>query len=387
MEKINLIHLANFNSTNIGNGALISGLESTMNEDFEGSINWLREPWDNYTFKDLDFDSGFVEKVNSSDGLVVGGAVAFNGRDYNDRTGSRFELPFDLWPKIEKPIIFYGLSYRHWEGQTYHHLDKLKTFVKLCLETENITLTVRNDGTKEWMGKTLELDISSVKEVPDSAVFVENTGDSSYYPELKEDKRNVILSFNDEDAVSRFGQKYKTDLPYSEARIRAIDGYVETIEALASNYKDLNFILCPHYFDDYKMMSDFLEKVTPKVAHQRMVSTGLNSVKDTSYFYGRYFKADMAISMRVHSMSPSIGLNTPMVAYTTQDRMENFMKRIGLENAMVDAFDVNCGDKLRERAFYTMENKKEVKSNFSEVRDNLRSEARKFHLELRELLS
>ncbi|HEB94203.1 MAG TPA: hypothetical protein ENI94_12220, partial [Gammaproteobacteria bacterium] len=121
-----LVHLANFNSTNVGNGALIHGLEKTMEEDFSISIDWKREPWDDYTFGLRDFDQDFVDKINQSDGLIVGGAVTFNGRDYNDRTGTRFELPFQYWNKIKKPVVFYGLSYRCWKGQEYHHLDKLK---------------------------------------------------------------------------------------------------------------------------------------------------------------------------------------------------------------------------------------------------------------------
>ena len=89
-KRFLLIHLANTNSTNIGNGALIDGLESTIEEDFPVPVKWLREPWDDYTFGFTDFDEAFVNKVNSSDGLIVGGAVAFNGRNYNQYTGTRF---------------------------------------------------------------------------------------------------------------------------------------------------------------------------------------------------------------------------------------------------------------------------------------------------------
>ena len=37
-KKLKLIHLANFNSTNIGNGALIKGLENVFSEDFNKEI-------------------------------------------------------------------------------------------------------------------------------------------------------------------------------------------------------------------------------------------------------------------------------------------------------------------------------------------------------------
>jgi len=99
-QQLNLIHLANLNSTNIGNGALIYGLERIVNEDFPVKINWHREPWDDYTFEFKDFDQSFVDLVNMSDGLFVGGAVAIHGRRYVRNAGMRFDLPAHLWAKF-----------------------------------------------------------------------------------------------------------------------------------------------------------------------------------------------------------------------------------------------------------------------------------------------
>lgn len=383
-QNLNLIHLANFNSTNIGNGALISGLESTVVEDFTSKVNWMREPWDNYTFGLVDFDETFVKKVNASNGLFVGGAVTFNGRDYNNRTGTRFELPFESWSKLERPVVFYGLSYRHWKGQTYHHLDKLKKFIEISLENKKITFSVRNDGTKEWIKDLLDIDSAEIVEIPDSAIFVQHEGHKHYYPEIAEDRINIILSFNDEDAANRFSQKTKS--PFEEVRKKVISNYAYVVKEVASRYKNVNFILCPHYFDDYKMLSDLIESLPPRLAHQQLVSTGLNSVKDTSYFYGRYSRATMAISMRVHSMSPCIGLGVPMVAFTTQDRMENFMKRIGLGDHMVDALGENSGEKLLSRVLSILEDQNSTREKFKTVRSNLRREASEFHGKLEKFI-
>ena len=68
-NKLKLIHLANFNSTNIGNGALIKGLENIFSEDFGKEIDWICEAWDDYTFGFKDFDEEFVKFVNQYDGL------------------------------------------------------------------------------------------------------------------------------------------------------------------------------------------------------------------------------------------------------------------------------------------------------------------------------
>jgi polysaccharide pyruvyl transferase WcaK-like protein len=372
-----LVHLANFHSTNIGNGALVSGLESTMEQDVSFPIQWEREAWDDYTFRKLDFDDRFVNKVNASDGLVVGGAVTFNGREYNDRTGTRFELPFELWEKIKKPVIFYGLSYRHWPGQTYHHADKLTKTIEGILNSKNMVLALRNDGTKQWLKGITGIDSEDILEVPDSAVFVQAA--ASKYPEIVEGMRNIIVSFNDEDSTHRYADSRHT-------REAVVESIVFVLEKLAERFA-INIILCPHYFDDFRMMSAFIERIKPRLAHQNMVATGLCRVKDTSYFYGRYMKADLAISMRVHSMSPCIGLGVPMVALTTQDRMSDFIARLGLQAQAVDAFDAKAPSLLYDKALYSLEHGTEVRQAFASARACLREQARIFHQRLDTLIS
>jgi hypothetical protein len=375
-KPLKLIHLANFHSTNIGNGALISGLESTMEEDLPCPISWSREPWDDYTFGLVDFDEGFVDKVNSSDGLIVGGAVTFNGRDYNNRTGTRFELPLELWSKVTKPVVFYGLSYRHWPGQTYHHTDRLRMTIETILGSDRMLFAVRNDGTEKWLKTLTGIGGEEIIEIPDQGVFV-RAGDG-YYPELREGARNVIVSFNDEDAAYRFDQRQSVQGVRNRSRDHVIDGLVSAAERLADHFP-INLILCPHYFDDYRMMTTFLERIRPRLAHQQMVSTGLCRVKDSSFFYGRYSRVDLSISMRVHSMSPCIGLGTPMVAYTTQDRMTDFMERIGLKDLTVDAFGESARDRLYEIAKFALEHGSEVRERFLQARASLREDVRSFN--------
>ena len=356
-----------------------------MEDDLPRPIHWIREPWDDYTFRLLDFDQAFVDKVNASDGLIVGGAVTFNGRAYNNQTGTRFELPFELWGKITKPVVFYGLSYRHWQGQMYHHTDKLRMTIEKILSSDNMILAVRNDGTKKWLKELTGIDSEKIVEVPDSAVFVRSK-EEDYYPEILKGTKNIMVSFNDEDADHRFDQQYSTEGICNRSRDYVIGGLVTALERLADNFP-INLILCPHYFDDFRMISTFLERIRPQLAHQRMVSTGLYRVKDSDIFYGRYKKTDLSISMRVHSMSPCIGIGTPMVAYTTQDRMAAFMDRIGLKESSVNAFGPAAADNLYDRAKFAIENGTEVRQQFLQARTSMRADARAFHQQVHELLT
>ncbi|MBU6176803.1 MAG: polysaccharide pyruvyl transferase family protein [Bacteroidetes bacterium] len=369
-SPIELLHLANFNSTNVGNGALIQGLEYTLENDFPIEIAWRREAWDDYTFGKLDFDVEFVNKVNKANGLIVGGAVAFNGRDYNSRTGTRFELPFELWDLIKKPIIFYGLSYRCWPGQIYHHADKLKRMIEKCLSSKNIIFSVRNDGTKKWLSALTGFNLDGVVEVPDSAVFVQAKIDK--YPEIRSGACNIIVSLNDEDSAFRY------DGNLNRSRDTLLKNIANVLERLAKKYS-INIILCPHYFDDLRMIGDLIDKMKPQLAHQNIVTVGTSRVDNTSYFYGRYLSADLAISMRVHSMSPCIGLGVPMIAITTQERMTDFLESLDLGEQAVNAFASDLEEKLFNRLVYTIDNKLKVQNQFKNACKELREQTYQFN--------
>jgi len=384
-RELALLHLANFNSTNIGNGALVNGLETTMSADIPRPIRWLREPWDDYTFGLRDFDQAFVDKVNGSDGLVVGGAVTFNGRDYNTRTGTRFELPHELWDGLKKPVVFYGLSYRHWQGQIYHNVDRFKATIEKMLASPNMLLTLRNDGTRRWLKELTGIESDAILDVPDSAVFVEAEEGGSY-PELRDGVRNVMISFNDEDLAHRYDERLSIPGKLNRSRDHVVKALVSAVERLAERYA-LNIILVPHYFDDFRMLSSFIERIRPRIAHQNMVSTGLVRVEHTKWFYGRYRQADLAISMRVHSMSPCIGLGTPMVPFTTQDRMTEFLDNIGLADFGVDAFDISAADRLYEKSCHALDNPQAVTSAFAAAKQGLRQQSRDFHRTLADFLA
>jgi hypothetical protein len=392
-----LVHLANFNSTNIGNGALILGTERVLREDWNEELHFLPEPWDDYTFDLKRFDRDFVSLVNRTDGLIVGAAVALNARDYLRNAGMRLDLPYELWSTFSKPIIFYGISYRVWPFQKYYHLDQFKKAMDYILDSPAIMFSVRNDGTKDWLESLLGYSSDRIETVPDPALYVPTV--DNRHPELVEGKTNVLISLNNEDAMYRFGGRlreniWKVATPFfSEKKLIAAMKYIPGMEArkkkslkhfvraveMLSRDRDLNIILCPHYFDDYRIMSEFIDLFPARLAHQKTVSSGLLGVPRAPYFYDLYAKVDLAISMRVHSMSPAIGLATPMVAVSTQDRMTDFMDGAGLQDFIVDFFDPDLAEKLYAKLKSILINRDEVRRKFQEVRAAMRAETLRFN--------
>jgi polysaccharide pyruvyl transferase WcaK-like protein len=370
-----LIHLANLNSTNIGNGALISGTEQVLREDIP-NIQIVQEAWDDYTFGIKKFDAQFVSKVNKTDGLLIGAAVTLNGQAYQKNTGTRLELPLPLWSEIKKPIIFYGISHRHWPRQPYRNLAQFRKTFQYINTSPNIILSVRNDGTKEWLEKMLGFPMNKIEVIPDPALFV--VAQDNFHPELTQNKKNIILSLNNEDEKYRFG---------SQSRKRIVLQRIANALAEIEKSYPINIIMVPHYFDDFKAISEFIPLCPLKFPHQNIISAGMTRVQNTSYFYDLYKKADLALSMRIHSMSPAVGLGTPMLALTSQTRMTYFLKDAGISEYGVDIFNTRLENILTEKIKEILENPSRIRSKFERSKTEMRERIRGFNHNIRTFIS
>ena len=390
MKSLKLLHLANHNSTNIGNGALILGAERVLRKDLGQEINFMREPWDDYTFGLKNFDGTFVDLINhESDGLVVGAAVTLDGRAKFTHAGMRFNLPYELWSKISKPIVFYSISYRFWPYQPYHNLDQLKQAMVYILNSPKILFSVRNDGSKAWLESLLGYSSDKIVTIPDPALYVPNT--DAWHPELADGKVNILISLNNEDAMYRFGGRLREHAwrylsPLGEQWLLNVWKYVpgwrekkrQFLRRLAaaleklSKDREVNFILCPHYFEDYRMMEDFVSFCSPRLAHQLLVSCGIPRLAQTPYFYDLYAQADVALSMRVHSMTPALGVGTPLVALVSQPRMAEFMTDAELQDFAVDIFDADLTERLYGLVTYLFQHRDKVRRKMKEARSNMR---------------
>ncbi len=363
-RPLRALHLANHGSTNIGNGALVSGLERTLREDGGGAIEFVHEAWDDYTIPDATkrFGKEFVELGRGTDCVIVGAAVTFVGSKSHASTGMRFDLPVEMWDLMGCPIVFYGLSYRTWPGQDYEHKDRLKAAIRHALEGERYLFSVRNDGTRAWLSRLLDMDCSGIHEVPDPALFVE--ADETAEPwNLAPGRFNVALSLNDEDRAERFlesrsawPQRMGSHLHPSRAARRRLRRSLdkrrtfvrttaEFLDRLARSYP-VQIILCPHHHEDFRLIADLFDRCSSRLKHQIVVVNGLPRAETASRFYNFYRKVDLTLAMRVHAMSPSIGLGTPTLSLCSQSRMFEFMADAGLDEYAIDIFGDDFGERL-----------------------------------------
>ena len=363
----NFIHLVNGKSANVGNFALKSGVEQLFSNALPFNIKWTDEHWDDYSFLLKKFDINFVNLINKYDALIVSGAVAFNGRSYYKNTGCRFDIPLQLLEKINKPIIFFGLSNRVWADKEYFHLDKLKLFLNFIRNSDNCLLAVRDDGTKKCLSNLINDELDFIHKISDTGMFVKpsSTPINQY---IKKEKTNIIISFNDEDRLSRFK---------GNSRQKILNNFAILINQLCKKY-DANIILVPHYFDDYKAIGELTELIEPSIGHRYVTASGLAGLNDGKYFYSLYKEATLAISMRVHSISPSIGLNLPVIAVSSQDRITKFMTKLGLESLLVDAFTEDLVDIILIKVDKILQNREDYVKLLKKVSDKEKFDAENF---------
>jgi polysaccharide pyruvyl transferase WcaK-like protein len=97
------------------------------------------------------------------------------------------------------------------------------------------------------------------------------------------------------------------------------------------------------------------------------------------YFYDLYAKADLALSMRIHSMNPAIGIGTPVIPLVSQSRMAKFMRDAGLERRCVDVFSPSFVDDLVGAMRDALARPEVRRDELREVRDGLRERTRAFN--------
>src|SRR5205085_2751350 len=99
---------------------------------------------------------------------------------------------------------------------------------------------------------------------------------------------------------------------------------------------DLNLIFCAHDVFDIGMCYELFWLLPDRVRHRSVFASASLSNDRGRYFYDLYAKADLALSMRIHSMNPAVGLATSVVPIVSQDRMRAFMADAGLQDLVVD---------------------------------------------------
>ena len=333
MRDIEALVLANIQSPNVGNGALVTG---TLNSISEGKPELKILPklysWDQITFKESIFPEDFFTRTNESQLLLIPGAVTFNGRFDHQRGGSRLNFNVADIEKIKVPIIAQGLSYRFWNENVYPNLNELSETFSYLNSKRNCLIGLRNDGSKEWLEETVGKQLDNMPECPDPGFFVGT-------PRFGEIGKDLFISVNYEDSLNR----YKDQL-HLENTLNAL---VNCCEIFTANTNE-KVVFVPHSFEDYEMIILICKRLKPGTLHKRIRVLSIPGFENHMSIYDSYRTARAVIAMRIHSLSPAVGMRIPTFVISTQKRMTTYMKKIKLGNQITEINDESLWNKCEK---------------------------------------
>lgn len=310
-----ILYLYNLKSNNPGNSALFHGCRNIMNcliGEHESQIFDL----DILAYRKIE-QANFVDVCNQYDYVVVSGLVIFNGQIHYSRTGSKIDIDIEYLSEINSKFILLGVSSIVWEGGKgnrgdYHHIDKLKDFLKFVRNKKNFYMFYRDDDSSSLISELIG-DKTDFEQIIDPAIF-------EFYKLKNNEKKKskIFVNLNGEDFEERFPDGTNQLInPISEAINNALD-----------NKKFNNVVLQPHSPEDLYILSLLSEKISPFHYNRNLEIGGLPSSENWKYVYERYYsECSLLISMRIHSINPACAMGVPTICVPSSRRIYYFANK------------------------------------------------------------
>jgi polysaccharide pyruvyl transferase WcaK-like protein len=373
--SLRVLHAATHDH-NIGDGALVAGMQATLREDLGREIDF--EPLDVLAAK-LSGRRNMLPDVEPGelderyDLVLVGGGGMIEGGKGNYLSGINFNFRLELLEKTTVPWVFYALGFNHFRRSVFFHKRRLARLIEL-VDRRGLLFSVRNDGSRQRLERLLG-PLPAVRSIPDPGLWVPTR--PSPRPELAEDRPNLLVQLAGDRPRKRFGRRLRRSL----ARLAAV------LCDLADR-RGVRLVFAPHLLGDLPLYAALLEAMPVRVVREACtLGPVLKGAAAAPDFFELYRRADLVVGMRGHSVICAVGLGTPVVGLATHDKVGGFLAEVGLEDWAVDLdLDPTLGS-LPALLEALLDDLGTARRRLSEVRPRLREETRRFHREIAALLA
>lgn len=349
MKKI--LHIASF-AGNIGDQANQNGFRNMfmrhVDENVEFTSLEIRKFYRNVN--EAKFDEDFIKLANTFDLVVFGGGGFFEiCWDYSC-TGTTIDMSIEDISSIKAPIVFNGIGLRTTYATTTEQIEKFRSFLRYCINSDRILVSLRNDGSYKNLIEFVGMEYSTnVLRVPDGGFFVE-TPQYNHYRFITSG-RYITVNLAGDDLEHRFAtiEHYHSFTRYL-ARL---------LDDIMKETTDISIVFVPHIFDDYKFIYSVIDAMAEENKRTRVccVACYPGEEKIGLETIGLYEKAELSIGMRYHANVCPIGMNTPSIGISTEDRVCDLFKEVGLEKYCVDIRTSEYEDELRNKCYNVIRNK------------------------------
>jgi polysaccharide pyruvyl transferase WcaK-like protein len=399
-----IVHIAS-HTTNIGDGALVKGMQSTLPADLETDIKFIDHCITDFLYNKISFDQRYVDWLNdNADLLLIGGGGFIMGKK-RETSGIALPVEIETLKTIKIPIVVYAIGYNLFFGERLQNARALSALIAEIRDLGGL-FSVRNDGSKERLQNEIGADAaSSLWEVPDPGAFVPI--EPMLHPQIDTSRRNIVLQLAGDRLANRIGPasaepRKNSRRPFGLFKKRRKEEApdVAPVWAAIANAcnriganEDVNFVIAPHIYDDLSVADDFVSaarKVRPPIHFSALrveVAGVLRGTRHASGYFDLYRQADLVVGMRGHSMIVAVGVGTPSVGIVSHPKVAGFLRECDLENWSADIAAANLEDALVEKIGSLLEDGSEWKSRRAAAMEKMVEKRKDFHREIKRLLT
>lgn len=351
---IKILHVASFIG-NIGDNANHQGFYNQLRSkigNFKITKFEIREVfWGN-----IFFDYDFATLCNKYDLIVFGGGNFFELWVDHSETGCSININEKVLSKITTPIVFNSLGVDPAQGASKIALKKFRKFLDLCIASDNIILSCRNDGAYKNLITHVGADYAShFFNIYDAGFFV--SPKHYFHSELNTRKKNILFQLAGDMLDIRFSD--------SISEINSDEFTTYMAKVILELSKENHIILCPHIYKDMSIINDVISKLPDKIIRNNISITPLvQNFSGADYIFDLYRQTDLNVATRFHGNVCSLGMERKTLGLVNYKQIEALYDDLDLSELTIDVRKNNFSEILLKKIYYQLTSETFPSRNF-----------------------
>jgi polysaccharide pyruvyl transferase WcaK-like protein len=340
-----------YGSRNIGDSAILLGLKELIH-----NVNKGKEVYIRVLSTDVDYTSthgvtgkraliksdifkilpwfNIIQVFRESDRVIISGGTPIFDFSHAIRT-----LYFFLPIVFRKPYYFFGIGVK--PIKSFYG----KKYIPYVLRKSK-HISVRDEGSQDIL-RELGLPNDKINLTADSALFAKPASQDEInsvlrHYDIKENESTLIIAprFLSSERKKLYLQEHM-DLNTIQSTPSKI---ANTVNAINNKFDKIIFFAMHYYGPDSDV--PLIKEIISHCNSKKIIF--INEGLHPRIAIGILQKATLVIGMRLHSLILSASMGTPAVAISYEQKVNDFMKRINLNEYCIDLFDFSANDLIKK---------------------------------------
>jgi len=343
-NDISISHIATFSKWNAGDVLLPLCVKDSFNGN-DSFINWKSFQ---ITFP---YSKKHIERINSTDGLVIGGGGVFiqrNDTNAEHPSGWHWNCSEELASQINVPIAFFAVGYNQFRGSD-NMPEKFRKHL-LSFSDRIKFVGMRNHG--------------SVKKI--KAYLPDNLHDKIYFQPCP----TTIISKLYPQLFTKIDSKQTKAIGINCAFDRVEKRFLGKQDEICQNIADALKMYSIKYDIVYLLHSPGDVKFIPYLKNTGIKFKIIDLVeKSPEYIIYEYQKLSLTLGMRGHSQMIPFGCRIPIISLISHDKLGFFLDDIGHNEWGIEILNANLKHELETKIGNILNNKDQITEDIDTIQN------------------